>query len=223
MEMRKGNVFHGLEKSLAAHKAGECENQCHIPAQRQTCFRRGNSVRQLAKGLSGMKRLLAPLILLAIPACVSPPDTGGETLLERRHSYAIAFIVPGSPPTQEPFGNRINLVRYANGDYWMTSTLYTTTRCRTRMEPALGERIATAWRRASPMFAQINGKYATLDYVITLGSGASPLSDGSIQTPLDGLEQRLTDLTDAMDAWCRDARDSNRDRLDASLRTLEQN
>jgi len=169
-----------------------------------------------------MKRLLVPLIPLVLSACLSPPDTGGETLLERRHSYAIAFTVPGSPPTPEPFGNRINLVRYANGDYWLTSTLYTTTRCRTRVDPALGQRIATVWRRASPMFAQINGKYATLDYEITLGSGAPPMPDGKVQAPLDGLEQRLSDLTDAMDAWCRDAK-SNQDRLDASLRTLEQN
>ena len=170
-----------------------------------------------------MNRRLAPLILLALQACMSPPDTGGETVLERRDSYAIAFIAPGSPLTQEPFGNRINLVRYPDGDYWVTSTLYTTRRCRTRIDPALGQRIATAWRRASPSFMRINGKYASLNYEVTLQSGAATIAGGSVPAPLDGMEQRLSELTDAMDAYCRDVMERNRDRLDASLRALDQN
>lgn len=170
-----------------------------------------------------MTRRLAPLLLLALPACISPPDTGGETVLERRDSYAVAFIAPGSPPTQEPFGNRINLVRYPNGDYWVTSTLYTIRRCRAPIDPALGQQIAAAWRRASPSFAQINGKYASLNYDVTLQSGPTAAPGSMVQAPLDGMEQRLSELTDAMDAYCRNVIESNRDRLNASLRALDQN
>ena len=170
-----------------------------------------------------MTRRLAPLLLLALPACMSPPDSGGETVLERRDSYAIAFIALGSPSTQEPFGNRINLVRYPNGDYWVTSTLYTIRRCRAPIDPALGQRIAAAWRRASPSFAQINSKYASLNYEVTLQSSAPATPSNRVQTPLDGTEQRLSELTDAMDAYCREVVDSNRARLEASLRALDQN
>lgn len=168
-------------------------------------------------------RLLAPLILLVLSACASPPGNGGETVLERRDSYAIALIAPGSAPTREPFGNRINLVRYGNGDYWMTSTLHTTRRCRTRIDPALGARIALAWHRASPLFAQINRKYAGQDYEVVLQSAGSPIQDGMASTPLDAMERRLSDLTDAMDDYCREFPRGSPDRLDASLRALEQN
>src|SRR5689334_4870100 len=113
-------------------------------------------------------RLWAPLTLLCLSACASPPDAGGETVLERRDSYAFAFIAPGSAPTREPFGNRITLIRYENGDYWMTSTLHTTRLSRMRMDSGLGQRIAAAWRRAAPMFAQINDRYASLDYKVVL-------------------------------------------------------
>jgi hypothetical protein len=167
-------------------------------------------------------RLLAPLILLALSACLSPPDTGGETLLERRDSYAPVFIAPGSRPTSEPFGNRINLILYANGDYWITTTLHTTRRCRTRLDPALGQRIALAWRQAAPLFAQINGKYAELNYEVVLQPRGQPVPDGRVSTPLDAVERQLSDLTDAMDAYCRDVPKNNPDRLDASLRALEQ-
>jgi len=170
-----------------------------------------------------MNRFPALLISLALTACVSPPENGGEFLLERRDSYAIAFIAPGSTPTPEPFGNRITLVRYENGDYWLTSTLYNIRRCRMRMDPALAQRIAIAWRRASPLFAQINGKYASLNYEVTLQSGAPVMPDGMVQAPQDGMEQRLSDLTDAMDAYCRQFPHGNLERLDASLRALEQN
>lgn len=170
-----------------------------------------------------MTRRLAPLLLLVLPACMSPPDTGGETVLERRDSYAIAFIAPGSPSTQEPFGNRINLVRYPNGDYWVTSTLYTIRRCRAPIDPALGQRIAAAWRRASPSFAQINSKYASMNYEVTLQTGAPAMPGSMVHAPLDGMEQRLSELTDAMDAYCRNVIESNWDRLDASLRALDQN
>ncbi|MES2253463.1 MAG: hypothetical protein V4559_00330 [Pseudomonadota bacterium] len=168
-------------------------------------------------------RLLAPLILLTLSACASPPDTGGETVLERRDSYAIALMAPGSPPTQEPFGNRITLIRYATGDYWLTTTLHSTKRCRTRIDPALGERIALAWHRASPLFAQINRKYAGQDYEVVLQSAGPPIQDGNASTPLDAVERRLSDLTDAMDIYCREFPRGSPDRLDASLRAMEQN
>lgn len=167
--------------------------------------------------------LLAPLILLALSACASPPETGGETVLERRDSYAIALIAPGSAPTREPFGNRINLIRYGNGDYWLTSTLHSTKRCRTRIDPALGERIALAWHRASPVFAQINRKYAGQDYEVMLQPGGPQMQDGNAPTPLDAVERRLSDLTDAMDIYCNEFPRGTPDRLDASLRALEQN
>jgi len=165
--------------------------------------------------------LLAPLMLLALSACASPPETGGEILLERRDSYAIALIAPGSAPTREPFGNRINLIRYESGDYWLTSTLHATRRCRQRIDPALGQRIARAWRGAAPLFAQINGRYAALDYEVVLQPRGSQMEDSGV--PLDAAERRLFDLTDAMDAYCRDVAQNNADRLDATLRAMEQN
>jgi len=172
-----------------------------------------------------MKRhcLLAPLILLCLSACVSPPDSGGETVLERRDSYAFAFIAPGSAPTHEPFGNRITLIRYENGDYWMTSTLHTTRRCRMRIDPGLGQRVAAAWRRAAPAFAQINDRYASLDYEVVLQPRDSQIEDHRVSPPPDAMERRLSDLTDALDAYCRDVPQGNPDRLDVSLRALEQN
>jgi len=172
-------------------------------------------------------RLLAPLTLLCLSACVSPPDTGGETVLERRDSYAFAFIPPGSAPTHEPVGNRITLIRYENGDYWMTSTLHTTRRCRMRVDPGLGQRVAAAWRRAAPMFAQINDRYASLDYEVVLQPRGAQIEDRTedrrVSSPPDAVERHLTDLTDALDAYCRDVPQGNPIRLDASLRALEQN
>ncbi len=105
----------------------------------------------------------------------------------------------------------------------MTTTLYSTKRCRTRVDPVLGQRIADAWRRASPLFTQINGKYAGQNYEVMLQSGGSQIPDGKVSTPLDAVERRLSDLTDAMDAHCRDFPRNNPDRLDVSLRALEQN
>ena len=88
---------------------------------------------------------------------------------------------------------------------------------------ALRRYVEDTWRRASPLFAQINGKYAAQDYEVVLQPRGQQIQDRKVSTPLDAMERRLSDLTDAMDAYCRDFPDSNPDRLDASLRALEQN
>jgi hypothetical protein len=101
--------------------------------------------------------------------------------------------------------------------------LHSTKRCRTRIDPALGERIALTWHRASPLFAQINRKYAGQDYEVVLQAAGPPIQDGNASAPLDAVERRLSDLTDAMDVYCREFPRGSPDRLEASLRAMEQN
>ena len=96
-----------------------------------------------------------------------------------------------------------------------------------RIDPGLGQRIAAAWRRAAPMFAQINDRYASLDYEVVLQPHGAQIEDRTedrrVAPPPDAMEWRLSDLTEALDAYCRDVPQGNPDRLDVSLRALEQN